>query len=86
MGKIERTTAAAIEDQKRFGKHLMLRRIISRKWRDSIAEHTKERIHSKAGHLVKVIWKQVFMPMWNQQNKILHTMDSVAIIREHEML
>ena len=49
-------------------------------------EYTKERVHSKAGHLVKVIWKQVFMPMWNQHNKILHTVDSVAVIREQEML
>ena len=64
----------------------MLRGVLSRKLRDAIAEYTKEIIHSKAGNLVKVIWKQMFMPMWNQQNKILHTEDSVAVIREHEML
>ena len=64
----------------------MLRGILSRKWRDAIAEYTMERTHSKAGHLVKVIWKQVFMPMWNQRIKILHTKDSVAVIREHEIL
>ena len=26
------------------------------------------------------------MPMWNQQNKILHTEDSIAVTREHEVL
>ena len=56
------------------------------KWRDAIEEHTKERVHSKVGHLVKVVWKQVFMPMWNQRNKILHTKDIIAATREHEML
>ena len=64
----------------------MLRGILSRKWWDAFEEYTKERIHSKSGHLVKVIWKQVLMPMWNQHNKILHTVDSVAVIREQEML
>ena len=64
----------------------MMRGILSVKWRDEIAEYTKERIHSKAGQLVKVIWKQVFMPLWNQCNKILHTVDSVEVIREQEML
>ena len=49
-------------------------------------EHTKERVQCKAGHLVKVVWKQVFMPMWNQRNKILHTKYSIAATREHEML
>ena len=64
-GKKGKTTAAAIEDQKRIGKHLMLCGILSRKWRDAIAEHTKERVQCKSSHLVKVIWKQMFMPMWN---------------------
>ena len=49
-------------------------------------EHTKERVQCKAGHLVKVIRKQVFMPMWNHRNKILHTEDSIAVTREHKML
>ena len=64
----------------------MLRGILRKKWRDAIAEHTKERVRCKAGHLVKVIWKQVFIPMWNQQNKILHTKDSISVTRENEML
>ena len=64
----------------------MLRGILSRKWREAIAEYTKERIHSKVCRLVKVTWKQVFMPMWNQWNKILHTEDSIAVTREHEMM
>ena len=72
-GKIGKTTAAAIEDQKRIGKHLMLRGILSRKWRDENAEYTKKRVQCKASHLLKVIWKQMFMPMWKQRNKILHT-------------
>ena len=78
--------AAAIEDQRRIGQQLMLRGILIRKWRDAIAEYTKERISSKAGHLVKVIWKQVFKPMWNQRNNILLTEDSVASVKEQEML
>ena len=86
MGHIGRKVAAAIEDQRRIRQQLMLRGILSRKWRDAIAEYTKERIHSKVGHLVKVIWKQVFKPMWNQRNKVLHTEDSVAIMKEQEML
>ena len=49
-------------------------------------EHTKERVQCKAGHLVKVIWKQVLMPMWNQQNKNLHTEGSAASIKENELL
>ena len=64
----------------------MLRGILSRKWRDAIAEYTKERISSKAGHLVKVIWKQVFDTMGNQWKMILHTEEIVAIIKEQEML
>ena len=66
MGSIGKKAAAEIEDQRRIGQHLMLRGIMSRKWRDAIVEYTKERISSKAGHLVKVIWKQVFKPLWNQ--------------------
>ena len=85
-GKIGRTTAAAIEDQKRIGKHLMLLGILSRRWRDAITKHTKERVQCKASHLVKVIWKQMFMPMWSKQNKILHTKDIIAVTREHEIL
>ena len=85
-GKIGRKSAAAIEDQKRIGQHLMLLGILSTKLRDTIEEHTKERVQCKAGHLVKVIWKQVFIPMWNQQNKILHTEDIIAFTMEQEML
>ena len=48
--------------------------------------YTKERVGSKAGHLVKVIWKQVFKPMWNQRNAILHTEGSVARVKENELL
>ena len=35
---------------------------------------------------MKIMWKQLFIPMRNQWNKILHTEDSVAATREHEML
>ena len=65
-GKIERIPAAANEDQQMIGLHLKLRGILSRRWRYAIAEHTKERVQCKAGHLVKVIWKQVFISMRNQ--------------------
>ena len=64
--RIGKKVATAIEDQRWICKHLMLRGILSRKWRDAIAEYTKERISSKEGHLIKVIWKQVFKPLWNQ--------------------
>ena len=64
----------------------MLRVILSRKWRDAIAGYTKERVSSKAGHLVKVIWKQVFKPLWNQRNAILQTEGSAAGIKENEIL
>ena len=57
QGRIGRTVAAAIEDQKRIVQHLMLRGILSTKWRDAITEHTKERVQCKAGHLVKVIYR-----------------------------
>ena len=62
-GRVCHHVAAAIKDQRRMGQHLMLRGILSKKWQDAIAEHTKERVSSKMGHLVKVIWKQVFKPM-----------------------
>ena len=81
-GSIGKKAAAAIEDQRRIIQHLMLRGILSRKWRDAIAEYTKEKFSSKAGHLVKVIWKQVLNPMWNHRNMILHTEESVASIKE----
>ena len=58
----------------------------SRKWQDAIAGYTKERVSSKAGHLVKVIWKQVFKPLWNQRNAIFHTEGSAASIKENELL
>ena len=54
-GKVGNQFAAAIEDQRRIGQHLMLRGILSRKWKDAIAAYVKERVRSKAGHLVKVI-------------------------------
>ena len=63
MGRIGKKAAAAIDDQRRIGQHLMLRGILSRKWQDAIAEYTKEIISSKAGHLFQVIRKQVFKPM-----------------------
>ena len=63
----------------------MLQGILSSKWRDEIAEYTKERVHCKASHLLKVIWKQFFIPIWNKRNKILHTEYSVAFTREHEI-
>ena len=65
--------AESIEDQKRIVKHLMLRGILSDKWRKEIATFTKERIVSKAIQLVKVIWKQLFLPLWNQRNATLHS-------------
>ena len=86
MGRVGNQVAAAIEDQRRIGQHLMLRGILSKKWQEAIAVYTKERVGSKAGHLVKVIWKQVFKPMWNQQNAILHTEGSAASIKENELL
>ena len=64
----------------------MLRGILSRKWQDAIAGYKKERVSSKAGHLVKVIWKQVFKPLWNQRNVILHTEGSAESIKENELL
>ena len=85
-GKVGNQFAAAIEDQRRIGQHIMLRGILSRKWQDAIAAYTKERVGSKAGHLVKVIWKQVFKPMWNQRNAILHTEGSSARVKENELL
>ena len=84
--RVGNQVAAAIEDQRSIGQHLMLRGILSRKWQDAIAEYTKERVGSKAGHLVKVIWKQVFKPLWNQHNAILHTEGSAASIKENELL
>ena len=44
------------------------------------------KVSSKAGHLVKVIWKQVFKPLLNQRNMILHTEGSAASIKEQEMI
>ena len=78
--------AKAIEDQKRIGKQLMLRGILSKKWRKAIATFTKERIGSKASQLVKVIWKQLFLPLWNQCNATLHSETSISKMREKEML
>ena len=78
--------AAAIEDQRRIGQHLMLQGILSKKRQEAIALYTKERVGSKAGHLVKVIWKQVFKPMWNQHNAFLHTEGIAARVRENELL
>ena len=74
--------AKAIEDQKRIGKHLMLRGVLSIKWREAIATYTKERIGSKASYLVKVIWKQLFLPLWNQRNATLHSETSISKMRE----
>ena len=81
-----RIVAEAIEDQKRIGKHLMLRGISSTKWRAAIATFTKERIGSKTSHLVKVMWKQLFLPIWTQRNTILHSETSISKMREKEML
>ena len=81
-----RVVAEAIEDQKRIGKHLMLRGILRKKWREAISMFTKERIGSKASHLVKVIWRQLFLPLWNQRNAILHSETSISKMREKEML
>ena len=86
MERVGEKVAAAIEDQRRIGQHLMLRGIVSRKWQDAIAGYTKERVSSKAGHLVKVIWKQVFKSLWNQHNMFLHTEGSAESTKEHEML
>ena len=78
--------AEAIEDQKRIGKQLMLRGILSKKCREEIAMFTKERIGSKASQLVKVMWKQLFIPLWTQRNTILHLETSISKMREKEML
>ena len=78
--------AKSIEDQKRIGKKLMLRGILSKKWRKTIATFTKERIGSKASQLVKVIWKQLFLPLWNQRNATLHSKTSISKMREKEMI
>ena len=47
---------------------------------------TKARIGSKASHLVKVMWKQLFLPLWTQRNTILHSETSIIKMREKEML
>ena len=52
QSNLVQVVAEAIEDQKRIGKQLMLRGILSTKWREAIATFTKERIGSKASHLV----------------------------------
>ena len=85
-GRVGHHVAAAIEDQKRIGRHLMLHGILSKKWQEAIAAHTNERVGSKMGHLVKVIWKQIFKPMWNQRNAVLHTEGSIARVKENELL
>ena len=64
----------------------MLRGILSEKWRKAIATFTKERIGCKASQLVKVIWKQLFIPIWNQRNATLHSDTSFSTMREKEML
>ena len=81
-----RIVAEAIEDQKRIGKQLMLRGVLSKKWREAIATFKKERIGSKASYLVKVIWKQLFLPLWNQHNTTMHSETSISKMREKEML
>ena len=50
-----RVVVEAIEDQKRIGKQLMLRGLLSKKCREAIAKFTKERIGSKASQLFKVM-------------------------------
>ena len=47
---------------------------------------TKERIGSKASQLVKVMWKQLFLPLWTQRNTIMHSETSISNVREKEML
>ena len=59
---------------------------MSKKWREAIAMFTKERIGSKASQLVKVMWKQLFLPLWTQRNTILHSENSISNVREKEML
>ena len=46
-GRVGHHVAAAIEDQRRIGQHLMLRGILSKKWQDAIAEHTKKEFEVK---------------------------------------
>ena len=59
---------------------------MSSKWQNAIAGYTQERVGIKAVHLVKVIWKQVFKPLWNQCNTIIHTEGSAASIKVTELL
>ena len=59
---------------------------MSKKWREAIAKFTKERIESKASQLVRVMWKQLFLPLWTQRNTILHSETSISKMREKEML
>ena len=47
---------------------------------------TKERIGIKASHLVKVMWRQSFLPLWTQRNAILHSETSISKMREKETL
>ena len=53
-----------------------------KKWREAIAMFIKERIGSKASQLVKVMWKQLFLPIWTQRNTILHSETSISKMRE----
>ena len=78
--------AEAIDDQHRIGKHLMLRGFVSNKCRTAIEHHTKVRASSKSAQLISSLWKTYFLPIWNQQNSLLHQEGSFAIQREHETL
>ena len=78
--------AEAIEDQHHIGKHLMLRGFLSSKWRKAIEHHTKVQASSKSAQLISSLWKTYFLPIWNQQNSLLHQEGSFAIQREHETM
>ena len=78
--------AESIKDQHQIGKHLMLRGFLSSKWRKAIENHKKVRASSKSAQLISSLWKTYFLPIWNQQNSLLHQEGIFAIQREHETL
>ena len=84
--KLFREVLDAIEDQTRFGRNLMIRGFFSKKWTDAISNYTNKWVQSKATALVKVLWNQLYIPVWNNWNEMIHSESSFVLMKENELV
>ena len=66
----------AFEAQKAIGFNMMVRGYVVKEWSKLIDDHGTEDPDGKIAKLIKILWEDIVLPMWEQRNEIKHSSQS----------